>query len=416
MWRQAMNRKITAVQCVFRFAHLTETFRWRAGMDRWRRISSGGDMGPLGALGNQCGRVAPRSRSWAFPVLFLVAAIGAGRAQRAQAENAAFMLGVSYLGALGPGIDLEDDIPTLARRHHFNHVWVWGLWMEPSLDSASVFDKKGRIRDDIAARLDSLIGLAGAEETTITLSFDPDEHRRMWGSRKPRFKTYLNGLRAVAAWLRQNENYAKYRNVMLNVCTECVTTWDRGSAAGYTTKLMSHYSDRSVREDPAGAVTELFGAVNGGGEDPIPAFISLAFDDEEKYVDMATSFYRRLHPAAGRLIVAPHFERSCEDWYAETESRIQSFREKLGVDADIYLQEENRRHNKIHGHECDIQTNQFLEAACQARRAGAIGWVFQTQAGFGKTASIFAGLDQIETQTVDQLADRVAQCGEGPGS
>ncbi len=73
-------------------------------------------------------------------------------------------------------------------------------------------------------------------------------------------------------------------------------------------------------------------------------------------------------------------------------------------------------HNKIQGHECDIQTNQFLEAACQARQAGSIGWVFQTQAGFGKTASFFDGLDQIESQAVDQLADHVAQCGEGSGT
>ncbi|MBI2837838.1 MAG: hypothetical protein HYX75_05965 [Acidobacteria bacterium] len=368
------------------------------------------------APGTRDGGVPSRLPSWALPSALIVAGLVVSSPDAAHAENTEFMLGVSYFGALGPGVDIEDDIPTLARSHHFNHLWVWGLWMEPSLDTASVFDKKGRIRDEVAARLDKLIGLAGAEDMTLTLSFDPDEHRRMWGGRKPKFKTYLNGLRAIAAWLRQNDNYSKYRNVMLNVCTECVTTWDRGSAAGYTTKLMSHYSDRSIREDPAAAVIELFDAVNGLGGDPIPAFISLAFNDDEKYIDMATSFYRRLQPATGRLIAAPHFERSCEDWYAKTESRIRSFCEKLGVDAEIYLQEENRRHNKILGHECDIQTSHFLEAACQARRAGSIGWVFQTQAGFGKTSSFFDGLDQIESQTVDQLEDHVARCGDGSGS
>jgi hypothetical protein len=70
----------------------------------------------------------------------------------------------------------------------------------------------------------------------------------------------------------------------------------------------------------------------------------------------------------------------------------------------VYLQEEARR-----GHSgLDPTADQFLQAAREARDAGAAGWVFHTDAGFDLTSStFFDNLDAVEQQTVDALGGEI---------
>lgn len=318
-----------------------------------------------------------------------------------------FALGVSYLAALSSTVDAEGDIRRLARLG-YNHLWIWATYDVPSAQAASMVDKNGRIRKGPAARLDAIIGLAGENGMTINLTLDPEMHVPMWRGKRPEFETYKNAVRNVANWLRANANFRRYQNVLVNVCNECVINWRRGVAGEGVTKLMKHYGGRDLAEHPAEAIQELLDAANEGEGEPIRAFVSLGFQDQPLQKAQAAAVYRALAPSGGRLLAAPHFDRTCDDWYKKTGDRIREFRDLLRVDADIYLQEENRRHyRKI---QCDIQAEHYKTAACQAKQAGAWGWNFQSQAGFGDSDSFFGGLDSVENEAVGALPASLLEC------
>ncbi|MBI2837860.1 MAG: hypothetical protein HYX75_06075 [Acidobacteria bacterium] len=336
----------------------------------------------------------------------LVASIRAAQSEESRPVEE-YVLGVSYLAALSSSVDAEGDIRRLARLG-YNHLWIWATYDVPSAQEASMVDKNGKIRKGPAARLDAIIGLAGANGMTINLTLDPEMHVPMWRGKTPPFETYENAVRNVAKWLRANANYKRYQNVTVNVCNECVINWRRGVTGEGVTKLMKHYGGRDLAEHPAVAIQELFDAANEGPGNPIRVFVSLGFPDEAVPKAQAAALYRALMPYGGRLLAAPHFDRTCADWYKKTGERIREFRNLLGVDADIYLQEENRRHYKKI--QCDIQVEHYKTAACQAKQEGAWGWNFQSQAGFGESDSFFGGLDSIEKEAVETLPAGLTEC------
>jgi hypothetical protein len=109
---------------------------------------------------------------------------------------------------------------------------------------------------------------------------------------------------------------------------------------------------------------------------------------------------------AGLDFMTPHLPRT-PDFYDRTDERVTMLKEHLasvGAPVPVYLQEEARR-----GHSgLDPTLEQFLQAAREARDAGAAGWVLHTDAGFDlAAASFFDQLDEVELATVDALAAEV---------
>jgi len=109
-------------------------------------------------------------------------------------------------------------------------------------------------------------------------------------------------------------------------------------------------------------------------------------------------------------LLTPHLTRTA-DFYDKTDQRvltIKTYLKSIGKDVPVYLQEEARR-----GHSgLDPSQAEFLQAATEARDAGAAAWVFHTDAGFDlATATFFDSLDPVEKSTVDALGAAVFPAG-----
>lgn len=110
-------------------------------------------------------------------------------------------------------------------------------------------------------------------------------------------------------------------------------------------------------------------------------------------------------------VLAPHFFRDPR-WHDKTDQRIgaiKNYLKQAGKVVPIYLQEEARRHDE----DRNPTKDQFLQAAREARDAGAAGWIFHTEAGFDLTGTktFFGNLDPdssgVERATVDALGDEI---------
>jgi hypothetical protein len=105
-------------------------------------------------------------------------------------------------------------------------------------------------------------------------------------------------------------------------------------------------------------------------------------------------------------LLTPHLTRTA-DFFDKTDQRvttIKTYLSSIGKSVPVYLQEEARR-----GHSgLDPSQAEFVQAATEARDAGAAGWVFHTDAGFDlATATFFDSLDDVEKATVDALGPAV---------
>jgi len=110
-------------------------------------------------------------------------------------------------------------------------------------------------------------------------------------------------------------------------------------------------------------------------------------------------------------LLAPHFWRT-RNWYDKTDQRvgaIKSYLNQTNKVLPIFLQEEARRRDG----DRNPTKDQFLQAAREARDAGAAGWVFHTNAGFNLsgTKTFFGNLDPdasgVELATLDALGDEI---------
>jgi hypothetical protein len=111
----------------------------------------------------------------------------------------------------------------------------------------------------------------------------------------------------------------------------------------------------------------------------------------------------------GIHLVSPHFPRT-RDWYDQTDQRVNATKSYLaaaGRNVPVYLQEENRR-RAPHIAE-DPSKQEFFQAAREAMRSGAAGWVFHTGAGFDLSGSktFFGNLDSVERDVVDGLSGAI---------
>jgi len=104
--------------------------------------------------------------------------------------------------------------------------------------------------------------------------------------------------------------------------------------------------------------------------------------------------------------LTPHLTRTA-DFFDKTDQRVttmKTYLASIGENVPVYLQEEARR-----GHSgLDPSQAEFLQAATEARDAGAAGWVFHTDAGFDlASATFFDSLDDVEKATVDALGPAI---------
>lgn len=110
---------------------------------------------------------------------------------------------------------------------------------------------------------------------------------------------------------------------------------------------------------------------------------------------------------AGARLITPHFQRT-PDWFDRTDDRVKSVKEHLqsaGRNVPVYLQEEQRRGwSKT----TSPPKSEFLQAAREAVRSGAAGWVFHTVAAFDlRSSNLLANLDSAEREVLDSLGVEV---------
>ena len=269
-----------------------------------------------------------------------------------------FLLGVSYFD--GRNFHIEDLDELAARR--FNLIRIWLDW-----NPASFFDAAGGL---VAA--DTLLELAEACRVRgivvdVTI-LDTDLT----------FTDRDAALRAVVSTL------AAQPNVFFDIANEHDHAGNTLSHADVTALALA-----ARRENPAAILT----VSSQGGHIVDDLTLSPGNIDEEIV-------------GAGLDLLTPHFSRTA-DFYDKTDQRVTLAKEYLnsiGHAVPVYLQEEARR-----GHSgLDPTTEQFLQAAREARDAGAAGWVLHNDAGLDlSVATFFAQLDEVERATVDALANEV---------
>ena len=176
-------------------------------------------------------------------------------------------------------------------------------------------------------------------------------------------------------------------NVFYDICNE--HTYGDGRYASHA--LIRRFRDRakSIQPDQAVTASGCCGHLMG------PADEAVGRDLRE---DVET---------AGLDFVGAHLPRTA-DWSAKTGVRVRSlkrFLASINRSVPVFLQEEARRR---HG-DLDPKAGEFLDAAVNARDAGAAGWIFHTDAGFDLSGarSFFTNLDAEERRVVDGLRRRI---------
>jgi hypothetical protein len=273
-----------------------------------------------------------------------------------------FLLGVSYFDA--SNWTLADLDGLAARRFNLIRIWLdWGL----AGDGRSFFDGSGALVQ--GAKLLSLVRAANARGLVVDVTIlDPG-------------LTFSDTSRALgeASNLLRDE-----QNVFFDVMNE----HDHPGGPRTHAEIATFIS--IVRTNaPSRPVT-----VSGGGDHLMDA------DNINEEI------------AAGVMFLTPHFGRT-SDWYDRTDERVAFVKGVIGArNLPVYLQEEARR-----GHSgLNPTKEQFIQAAREARDAGAAGWIFHTDAGFEMgAASFFNALDPVEIDTVNSLADAIFGPGAPPG-
>lgn len=282
-----------------------------------------------------------------------------------------FVLAASYYGGCGAPEDrVRSDLERLAGLG-FNNVRVWVTWSVPTAD-ASVVRNDGSLEPGALARLRNLLEVARRLRMTVDLTFGYG----LEGLTDGGFDAYRAAMVALAGEVRA------YRNAWIDLGNER----DVGDARYLSVEQVRDLA-AAVREvDPDRLLT-----ASGGGSTGEQAAVS----------------WDELYEVADLDFATPHFQRD-DEWAAATESRVTAMRAGLlaeGWDRPIYLQEEARR-----GYAgAEWPKEMFLTAVAGARRAGAAGWCFHTDAGFDlATAGFFEQLDEVELDLIDELADAAA--------
>jgi hypothetical protein len=273
-----------------------------------------------------------------------------------------FLIGVSYFD--GSNYQVSDFDALAARRFNLIRIWLdWGT----AGDGRSFFDGSGALVQ--GAKLLNLVRAARARGLVVDVTIlDPGLT----------FGDVNRALRETATLLKDEPN------VFFDVMNE----HDHGGGprshaevAGFISTVRANAPNRPVTVSSTGG-----------------HLMDTANIEEEMN--------------AGVQIVTPHFERT-SDWYDRTDDRVRFVKNYIasrGRNLPVYLQEEARR-----GHSgLDPSKDQFLQAAREARDAGAAAWVLHTDAGFDLGAnSFFGAVDPVELDTLNSLADTIYGPGGG---
>jgi len=273
-----------------------------------------------------------------------------------------FLLGVSYFD--GSNYQVSDFDALAARRFNLIRIWLdWGT----AGDGRSFFDASGALVQ--GQKLLNLVRAARARGLVVDVTIlDPGLT----------FGDVNRALRETATLLKDEPNV--FFDVM-NEHDHPGGPRTHAEVAGFISTVRAAAPNRPVTVSSTGG--HLMTATN---------------IDEEV--------------GAGVDLVTPHFERT-SDWYDRTDERVTFVKNRLaaiGRNLPVYLQEEARR-----GHSgLDPTKDQFVQAAREARDAGAAAWIFHTDAGFELgTNSFFNSLDAVELDTVNSLADAIYGPGGG---
>ncbi len=278
-----------------------------------------------------------------------------------------FVLAASYYGGCAAAeATVTSDLGGLAALG-FNNVRVWVTWGAPS-DVAAVLRGDGSLAAGPLGRLRFLLETARGLGMSVDVTFGYGTP----GISDRGFDSYRRAMEALTLEL------LAYRNAWFDLGNER----DVGDARYLSVEQVRDLALAVRALDPARLVTASGGGSTGEG---------------------AAASWIELYATANLDFATPHFSRDA-DWAAQTEARTTVMRDLLlaaGWDRPIYLQEEARR-----GYAgADWPKEDFLVAVAGARRAGAAGWCFHTDAGFDLVAgTFFDQLDDVERDLIDELA------------
>jgi len=287
-----------------------------------------------------------------------------------------FLLGVSYFDALDWHLSDLDALHS----HRFNLIRVFLDWHTHEGNGAeSVFDQHGNfVRGDTIHALVRAAAARGIIVDVTILHAYSDAHLVTSATRQNAIRTAIEGL-------------AGEPNVFFDLINEHEENslgppdW---SASHQTVQTMMQVARRANPN----AVLFVSCTTN-----------HMFFSDRSLQIN-STNIDEEL--SAGLQVLAPHFERN-DLWYDQTGERVTALKSYLSSIGrpfvPIYLQEENRR-----GFVNFPPAYQFIQAARQARDAGAAGWIFHSAAGFDLRDHTFVeALDAEEQIALEQLANAV---------
>ncbi len=294
-----------------------------------------------------------------------------------------FLLGVSYYDALNWH---TSDLDSLQQRG-FNLIrimldknWDWLRNRETTPGVESIFNADGTIKTAEGNAIQSLIEAADARglvvDVTILYADNDGTNSAVW------LKT-LDARRAAI----QNAvaRYSAHPNVLFDIVNE----HNLGTFANSDTTEMRLYM-RSARAGSATAIVSYSSTEYQG-----PHLLNADETARPTGIDAKL--------ANGVDMLIPHNTRE-SDWVALSGTRAAALRNYLDSvgreNVPVYFQEESRI-----GSGPNNTAAEFLRAATEARKAGAAGWVFHTDAGFDlATDTWFNQLDPVEHEVVNSIA------------
>ena len=287
-----------------------------------------------------------------------------------------FLLGISYYDGMNASTDiLRADFAFLKARG-FNSIRVWATWYESeSPQSLPIIRRNGTINPAGWNRLERLLNVAKANSILIDLTFSRDSVHPI------SFENYKNAIRLVTAKLKP------YPRVLMDIQNEtntCGLPEDPDCSGHLTLNQVALIRAEVKGISPTRLVTA----------------------SRNTYSILPGKDDYRTYKTLGRVdFIATHRPSRTRDaiWAHTTDDEVRLIRKALGPSIPILFDEPNRcGKNMI----CDTLTsaNIFINAAANAKRAGAAGWFFHTDAGFRlRNHTLAAQLNSVERSAVDRL-------------
>lgn len=294
--------------------------------------------------------------------------------------NLTFLLGITYFDALSaPHNILESDIAYLKTRR-FNAIRVFATWHEEFQPRAiSIMRNNGTLNPDGITRLKHVLNVARYHGFIVDLVFSREALNGIG------FENYKKGITNAAIALKP------YRAILFDIQNETNHCGAAGDPQCTGHLSLAHVAEirRAIKEvDPNRLIT-----ASRNGEPIVHGRDDYLSIKQRGTVDF----------------IATHRPSRTRDglWAHYTDNEAAEIRSIIGPAVPILFDEPNRCGKNVN---CSVQsaTNLFITAAKNAKRSGAAGWFFHTQAGFRLTSrSLTFQLNPIERAAVDRLATAV---------